>query len=102
MISPSGQDRPGLRELLAFYAEAGVDEALTDEPVDRFAADEVRARNSPPDRENSQKVTEGTGADMRRAETTPPGSFATALPSTPSKTQVAVPDEAQMTMSTPG
>jgi uracil-DNA glycosylase len=27
-----------LRQLLSFYAEAGVDEALSDEPIDRFAA----------------------------------------------------------------
>ena len=32
-----------LRELLAFYAEAGVDAALTEEPSNRFAADETRA-----------------------------------------------------------
>lgn len=32
-----------LRELLAFYAEAGVDAALSEEPSNRFAADETRA-----------------------------------------------------------
>ncbi len=37
------KDAPGLRELLAFYAEAGVDEALAEEPVDRFAAGEAAA-----------------------------------------------------------
>ena len=42
MDFPTENDRPGLRELLAFYAEAGVDDALTDEPVDRFAASEAR------------------------------------------------------------
>ena len=31
MDFPTENDRPGLRELLAFYAEAGVDDALIDE-----------------------------------------------------------------------
>ena len=35
MTTPA--DRRAARELLAFYAEAGVDAALTDAPVDRFA-----------------------------------------------------------------
>ncbi len=42
MDSSGGKDRPSLRELLAFYAEAGVDEALTDEPVNRFTAERTR------------------------------------------------------------
>jgi DNA polymerase len=35
----SDDDPPGLRDLLRFYQEAGVDEALEDEPANRFAAD---------------------------------------------------------------
>lgn len=34
---PASEPPPGLRELLAFYLEAGVDCALADEPVDRLA-----------------------------------------------------------------
>jgi DNA polymerase len=37
MPSDHEEAPPGLRELLEFYAEAGVEEALTEEPVDRFA-----------------------------------------------------------------
>lgn len=37
MTFASLNDRPGLRELLAFYADAGVDEPLNEEPVNRFA-----------------------------------------------------------------
>lgn len=37
-MTSTATERPtGLRELLAFYADAGVDEALNDEPVNRFA-----------------------------------------------------------------
>src|SRR5262249_4358379 len=35
------------RELLAFYLEAGVDAALGEIPVDRFADTEARARETP-------------------------------------------------------
>ena len=42
MDFPGETDRPSLRDLLAFYAEAGVDEALTDEPSDRFATSQAR------------------------------------------------------------
>ena len=37
MAVSSNEHSAGLRELLAFYAEAGVDESLLDEPADRFA-----------------------------------------------------------------
>jgi DNA polymerase len=50
MIAPSPNGRPTLRELLAFYAEAGVDEPLSEESVDRFAesAAKAPARAAPP------------------------------------------------------
>ena len=35
------RERPTLRDLLAFYAEAGVDDALVEQPVNRFAAKDV-------------------------------------------------------------
>jgi uracil-DNA glycosylase family 4 len=44
MAVSSNEHSAGLRELLAFYAEAGVDECLLDEPADRFA-ESARARN---------------------------------------------------------
>ncbi len=41
MTSHPAKTSPGLRDLLAFYAAAGVDEPLDDEPVDRFAESEA-------------------------------------------------------------
>jgi DNA polymerase len=84
-----------LRELLSFYADAGVDEALGEEPVDRFAeAAKARAsadaaaveRPSPPaptPRENSQPATGSVPPSPAapRATTPPPA--------------MAVPDQAQ-------
>jgi DNA polymerase len=37
MIESKTRDAAEVREILRFYAEAGVDAALCDEPVDRFA-----------------------------------------------------------------
>ncbi len=49
MTAASPDPRSDLRSLLAFYAEAGVDDALDDEPVNRFArpAPAPEARPSP-------------------------------------------------------
>lgn len=47
MTFASLNDRPDLRELLAFYADAGVDEPLEEEPVDRFAKPAVENRVPP-------------------------------------------------------
>ncbi len=44
MSSISRENTPSLRDLLAFYAEAGVDDALTEDAVDRF---KETARPSP-------------------------------------------------------
>lgn len=51
--APPPLDPAYLRELLLFYADAGVDEALLDEPVDRIAevAATMLARTAPPARE---------------------------------------------------
>ena len=75
--SPTVPDRAALREMLLFYADAGVDEALLDVPADRFA--EVVARMPPPAR-----------AEPPRAQPTPPK----AEPARPMAT-MAVPDDAQ-------
>ena len=42
MTAASRDHRADLRDILAFYAEAGVDEALADEPANRFAATETK------------------------------------------------------------
>lgn len=45
-IADPKQPQPDLADLLRFYADAGVDEALSDEPADRFA--ESAAASAPP------------------------------------------------------
>jgi uracil-DNA glycosylase len=79
---------PGLRELLAFYAEAGVDDALVEEAPDRFAEAERAAQQvaaaavAPP-------VAEDRSATQRQpAMAAPPRPAATA----------AVPDETQIAL----
>ena len=80
MASISGNERPDLRDLLAFYAAAGVDDALVDDPIDRFA--ESAQRQAAPVRQASQpNEVPRAGA----AATPPPRPAASA----------AVPDEAQ-------
>jgi DNA polymerase len=86
MDFPTENARPGLRELLAFYAEAGVDDALTDEPVDRFAASETRPATLPRQAEASQAAS----AALRPPEPRMPPSAV--------KTPVAVPDEGQIAL----
>ena len=50
MVAASPNNRPDLQDLLAFYAEAGVDEPLEDAPVDRFrqAAPQQQPAAPPP------------------------------------------------------
>lgn len=83
----SENDRPGLRELLAFYAEAGVDEALTDEPVDRFAARETRPAAPARQAEPARSAPALPGRAEPRMQ--PP-----AAPKAP----VAVPDDGQVAL----
>jgi len=77
MISPPQEDRIALADLLAFYAEAGVDEPLEEAGVDRFKASAARA---------SAPIPEPALPVQGRAA--PP-------PSTRPAPQAAVPDEAQ-------
>jgi DNA polymerase len=81
------KDRPGLRDLLAFYAEAGVDDALVEEPVDRFAAGD--ARSAPSRQPDPSMAAVSTG---RPPEQRPPAVFASP------KAPVAVPDEGQIAL----
>jgi uracil-DNA glycosylase family 4 len=85
MYFPTENDRPGLRELLAFYAEAGVDDALTDEPVDRFAASDTRPAAPLRQAEPAQAPSPGPR---------PPEPL---MPQ-PAITPVAVPDEGQIAL----
>ena len=56
---------PSLRQLLAFYLEAGVDCALGDEPVDRLAEPDSIPAPPPPRRARSRR-SEGCGKCRRR------------------------------------
>ena len=82
------KDRPGLRDLLAFYAEAGVDDALVEDPVDRFAADEARSAPS-----RQPDPPKGTVSEPAPAGTKAAGRFRQS-----EKHSVAVPDEGQIAL----
>ncbi|WP_054308848.1 uracil-DNA glycosylase [Mesorhizobium sp. 1M-11] len=97
MNAPSPQNTPELHELLAFYMEAGVDEALTEEPVDRFAeAAQIRS----PARAASAPEQPSSSPDRRNQSAGAPA-FAENNPAAPPPAQrvpaaAAVPDEAQV------
>lgn len=83
MASISGYERPDLRDLLAFYAAAGVDDALADDPIDRFA--EAAKRQTAPSPEPALREAGDVAARPDR----------TAPATSPRPTMAAVPDEAQ-------
>ncbi|MDQ6436917.1 uracil-DNA glycosylase family protein [Mesorhizobium sp. LHD-90] len=97
-LSPD-ETAAALRGLLAFYAEAGVDEALADEPVDRFAETlEAKARRA----SSATRAEARPGGDQgsREAEpgrAAPRKSFLPEAPPTaaPRPQTAAVPDGAQ-------
>jgi uracil-DNA glycosylase len=99
-MAPRDEPPPTLRDLLRFYREAGVDEALEEEAVNRFAP-----LFSPLEGEMAAKQPEGVRAAvlgeeeaMRPAERTPPGRYAATLPSRgreSSPPPLSIPDEAQ-------
>ncbi|MFN3766138.1 MAG: uracil-DNA glycosylase family protein [Aliihoeflea sp.] len=78
-------DTINLRELLHFYADCGVDDALTDEAVDRFAV----AEPAKPPRIETQPVAAAPAIDPQRA-----AAYA-AVPASPARVQATVPDEGQ-------
>ena len=86
MASISGNERPDLRDLLAFYAAAGVDEALADDPIDRLA-ESAAARQAAP-------ATRAAQPDLSRPGVSA-GSDRTAAAPPPRPVAAAVPDEAQ-------
>lgn len=87
MASISGNERPDLRDLLAFYAAAGVDEALADDPIDRFAESAARQAAAAPQARAAQPDFARPGA--------PAGNDRAAPPPPPRPVAAAVPDEAQ-------
>lgn len=86
MTAVSSSPRIDLSDLLAFYADAGVDEALNDEPVNRFAQSQASAPK-PAD------LPQETGR-RPAATNSPPSSAAVARPAAPPQA-MAVPDQAQ-------
>jgi DNA polymerase len=80
-----------LADLLRFYADAGVDEALGEEPFDRFAetAEAEAARLSP------RRKAAGGDAPQAQRRGEPPLPSAPPLPARVSAPSMAVPDEAQ-------
>lgn len=93
MNPPLPQNPPELHELLAFYMEAGVDEALTEEPADRFAEAAQRLARAAP-------ASEQTPPPDRRQQSAGARAFEENNPAVPPPTQrisatAAVPDEAQ-------
>lgn len=83
MISDKLHDPARLRELLSFYADAGVDEALEEEPQNRFAAKHPPASSPEP------------AAPAASAEGPAPISPALRKPAAPAVRHAALPDEAQ-------
>jgi len=93
MTFPSTRDRPDLRELLAFYADAGVDEPLSEEPIDRFA--EAIPKKQEPSRAAHPTAAESPGTSEQnpgygRVERNAPTASVR-----PSPASATVPDEAQ-------
>lgn len=88
MISIARHEQPGLRELLAFYAEAGVYDPLAEEAVDRFAEPIASAQ---PAQGTSQPAPP---RDLGPAEQSRAAMLERAAAPRPAPT-AAVPDEAQ-------
>ena len=97
MTAASPNNRPDIADILAFYASAGVDDALEDAPVNRFAEAAQRppleratapATPATPARESvrEQPPSEPSRRDMSRVPDAPPARAQSAA---------TVPDEAQ-------
>lgn len=88
MASLSGNERPDLRDLLAFYASAGVDDAILDDPIDRFA--ESAQRQTVAVQGSAQQSPQGAvRSEPARADRSAPP------PPPRPAVSAAVPDEAQ-------
>ena len=92
MTSAARQDPPGLAELFAFYAEAGAYDALSEEPVDRFA--EPARPASPAQPSVPATMERQATAETTPSQRTPPPSPQASQPPRPAAT-ASVPDEAQ-------
>jgi DNA polymerase len=85
MTFASLNERLGLRELLAFYADAGVDEPLNEEPVNRFAKPAVEkpagvAAPASPEQESVAASRPVFGREKQTRETPPPRPIISTVP----------------------
>jgi DNA polymerase len=87
MTAPSPNIWSGLRDLLAFYADAGADEPLDDAPVDRFAP------SAAPQPKAAARPGAVPGREPTSRPSAPPGP-AVPRPAPPARA-LAVPDQAQ-------
>ena len=87
------KDRPSLAELLAFYAESGVDEALSEEAIDRFAANASRSSASV---QTSHQARAAHGGSAERRDLPAPAVRASPNVTARAASPVAVPDEGQI------
>lgn len=101
MVADAETPTASLRELLHFYADAGADEALSEEAADCFAADASRRTSSlegeavPP---TSQRSGAGKASEDRRSTSFPPAAPGTspAKRETSRPQHTAIPDGAQV------
>lgn len=70
-MAPTLNDRDALADILAFHVEAGVDVALGEEPVDRFAESVVERSSAAAGRAPGGVLTESSPAAPRSAGPTP-------------------------------
>jgi DNA polymerase len=88
-----------LIDLLRFYAETGVDAALSEEPIDRFAESRAQAENAARERgpslQRDAAQSDSQQPQPRAAPVSPP-SPAFARPASPTLPNLAVPSEAAM------
>ncbi|MGB3386925.1 MAG: uracil-DNA glycosylase [Pseudaminobacter sp.] len=87
MNLPSGTDID-FRDLLAFYAEAGVDDALAEEPVDRFSQPTASPRQRAAEEPVRQERPSPSEVQRRPPESRPRAEA-------PIRATAAIPDEAQ-------
>ena len=95
MISPSGTDIANLGELLAFYAEAGVDDALEEEAIDRFAQPVASPRPNEGGAVSARKERSPAGAEQEEAQWRQPEFRPTADDAVRQRPIAAIPDERQ-------
>lgn len=107
MTAASPNNPIDIAELLAFYASTGVDEALEDAPINRFAEAKPRqAERVPapaaPVRESRLQERQSPGPDANRTperQASSPGLDASCIPDAPARPMAAtaaVPDEGQV------